>query len=143
MKNILFLLPLVALACQPALSDRPSRDSQSSDLQRLPTGAVIDPAGHSFDVGSLPMAILQAPEPDRAVVVLSGWREQGIQVIRPSSGELLQTLAAPAAFFGAAFAPDHRALYVSGGNQDVIYRYSWKAGKAVEPPDSIVLVVKE
>src|SRR5205809_1064244 len=142
MTRPLIILSLLVIGCEPALYDRPSRDSQSGDLRQLPTGAMVDPAGRSFDVGSMPLAIVLAPEPDRAVLVLSGWREKGLQVIRPSSGEVLQTLTAPAAFIAAAFPPDHRALYLSGGNQDVIYRYAWNGGKAAEVPDSIVLAAK-
>src|SRR5439155_12587967 len=29
-----------------------------------------------------------------------------------------------------AFAPDGRTLYTSGGNQDVVYRYAWRADTA-------------
>src|SRR5262245_16665686 len=90
---------LGALACRGAQSTPPAR-------HELPTGAVLDPAGRSFDAGSMPLNLIAAPEPDRAVLVLSGWREQGIQVIQPSSGTVVQTVNAPAAFIGAAFAPD-------------------------------------
>src|SRR6185436_20057292 len=45
-------------------------------------------------------------------------------------------------FLGAVFAPDGRALYVSGGNQDVVYHFSWTAGKAIDVTDSIVLAPK-
>src|SRR5437588_5556241 len=106
MAKPLIILSLLVIVCGPALSDRPSRGSQSGDVRQLPTGAMVDPAGRSFDVGSMPLALVAAPEPDRAVLVLSGWREQGLQVIRPSSGEVVQTLTAPAAFIGAAYPPD-------------------------------------
>ena len=43
-----------------------------------------------------------------------------------SSGRVLQTVALPAVFLGIAFSPDGRALYVSGGNEDAIYRFDWR-----------------
>ena len=135
------LLLVAALGCRPALSPTPTRGGQATAGRQLPTGALLDPAGLNFDVGSMPLNLLAAPEADRAVLVLSGWREQGIQVIRPSTAEVLQTLAAPAAFIGAAFTPDGRMLYVSGGNQDLIYRYQWEDGLATLA-DSIVLAWK-
>ena len=135
-----FLL-VAALACRPALSDRPTRAEQTAGGRQLPTGAVLDPAGRNFDVGSMPLNLLATPDADRAVLVLSGWREQGIQVIQPSTGTVLQTLIAPAAFIGAAFAPDGRMLYVSGGNEDLVYRYRWQDGAATLA-DSILLAAK-
>jgi hypothetical protein len=42
----------------------------------LPTGVRLDPAGEAIDLGSLPINLILSPEKDRAVVVLSGWREQ-------------------------------------------------------------------
>jgi YVTN family beta-propeller protein len=39
------------------------------------------------------------------------------------------------------FSPDGRSLYVSGGNQDVIYRFDWRE-RAAKLADSIVLTVK-
>src|ERR1700727_1526195 len=47
----------------------------------LPTGVRLDPAGDVIDLGSLPINLVLAPEADKAVVVLSGWREQGVQVV--------------------------------------------------------------
>src|SRR5439155_22519275 len=96
----------------------------------LPTGVQLDPAGDVVELGSLPTNLVIAPQQDRAVVVLSGWREQGIQVVDLRGRKVTQTLMQDAAFYGAAFSPDGRELYVSGGNEDVIYVYSWQQGAA-------------
>src|SRR5690349_8104158 len=84
----------LCVACVAARSDTPAQQRSAVETAQLPTGVVLDPAGSTFDVGSMPLTLLPAPEPDRAVLVLSGWREQGIQVIRPSTGEVLQTVEA-------------------------------------------------
>jgi len=63
---------------------------------------------------------------------------QGIQVVDRSTGRILQTISLPAVFLGIVFSPDGKSLYVSGGNQDVIYRFDWRAGAATLA-DSIVL----
>jgi DNA-binding beta-propeller fold protein YncE len=62
-------------------------------------------------------------------------------VIDRASGAVLQTVTQPSAFIGLAFAPDGRSLYASGGNQDVVYRYTWSDGRAALA-DSIVLAPK-
>ncbi len=96
----------------------------------LPTGRRLDPTGARTDLGSLPLSIALAPGGREAVVLLSGWRDQGLQVVDRASGRVVQTVVQPAAFLGLAFAPDGRTLYASGGNQDVVYRYDWNGGRA-------------
>jgi len=86
----------------------------------------------------MPLAMALSPEKDRVIVLLNGWREQGIQVVDRSSGRILQTVSLPAVFLGIVFSPDGKSLYVSGGNQDVIYRFDWRGGAATLA-DSIVL----
>lgn len=60
----------------------------------LPTGVRLDPAGEVVELGSMPLNIVAAPSGDKAVVVLSGWREQGIQVVDLKTRQVTQTLAA-------------------------------------------------
>lgn len=102
---------------------------------------MLDPEGAYFDVGPFPLAIVPAPEADRVVLLLNGYREQGLQVVETRTGRILQTVPQPAAFIGLGFDAAGRRLYASGGNQDVVYRYDWTAG-AARLLDSLVLAVK-
>jgi len=110
----------------------------AAEVHRLPTGVVLDPAGVSVALGSMPLTMRSSPGSTRIVAVLCGYRDQGIQVIDPVSRRVTQTVAQPAAFAGACFSPDGSRLYVSGGNQDVVYEYTWRADSAALA-DSIVL----
>ena len=96
----------------------------------LPTGVRLDPAGEGVDLGSMPINLVLTPEKDRAVVVLSGWREQGLQVVDLKTRKVTQTVVQDGAFYGAAFSPDGRRLCVSGGNTDLLFVYAWKDGAA-------------
>ncbi len=107
-------------------------------LDRLPTGVRLDPAAPLHTVGQMPLAMVTAPEGDRVVLLLNGWRDEGIQVVDRATGRVLQTVRLPATFLGLAFASDGRSLYASGGNTDVVYRFDWRAGAATLR-DSIVL----
>lgn len=89
----------------------------------------------------MPLAMVLSPEGDRVVVLLNGWREQGVQVVDRKTGHVLQTLEQAAAFIGLEFSPDGKTLYASGGNQDVVYRYDWQ-NHAATLRDSIVLAWK-
>ncbi|HWZ58563.1 MAG TPA: SMP-30/gluconolactonase/LRE family protein [Gemmatimonadaceae bacterium] len=121
------------LACAPTRDQAPT-----ATASRLPTGAHLDPAGHSTDVGSLPLAAVPAPNGKSLVLLLNGWRQQGVQVVDRATGVVRQTLDQPAAFIGLAFSPDGHTLYASGGNQDVVYRYAW-TGDTATRTDSLIL----
>jgi YVTN family beta-propeller protein len=109
---------------------------------RLPTGVLLDPAGRSSDLGNMPLSMVLAPEGDRVVVLLAGWREQGLQVVETRTGRVLQTLELPAAFLGMVFTADGHALYVAGGYEDVVYRFDWQGGVA-KPAGEIALAEKD
>jgi DNA-binding beta-propeller fold protein YncE len=96
----------------------------------LPTGVRLDPAGEAVELGSLPINLVLAPDGVHAVTVLSGWREQGVQVVDLDARRVTQTLLQDGAFYGAAFSPDGRRLCVSGGNTDLLFLYEWKDGVA-------------
>jgi YVTN family beta-propeller protein len=91
----------------------------------LATGARLDPVGRAIELGNMPLAIAMPPRGDKLAVVLSGWRQQGLQIVDLASGRVTQTLEQPAAFYGVTFSSTGRELYVSGGNEDAIYCYSW------------------
>src|SRR6266581_9358918 len=118
-------LSLSALLCTSAFAQ-----TKPPFTSPLPTGLRLDPAGEAVDLGSLPINLVVAPEKDRAVVVLSGWREQGVQVVDLKTRKVTQTLLQDGAFYGASFSPDGHRLCVSGGNTDVLFVYTWRAGAA-------------
>jgi YVTN family beta-propeller protein len=114
----------------------------AAQAQRLPTGVTIEPAGVSLDVGSLPLAMVLSPDRRYAALLLNGWREQGLQIVDRRAGRVIQTVEQAAAFLGMVLAPDGQTLYVSGGNQDVVYRYAWVRGRAALR-DSLVIGIKD
>ncbi len=96
----------------------------------LPTGVRLDPVGQVIELGSMPLNVVASPDGGKAVVVLSGWREQGIQVVDLNTRQVTQTLLQDGAFYGAAFSPAGDKLFVSGGNTDRLFIYDWKDGTA-------------
>src|SRR5437763_10628820 len=98
----------------------------STAAVQLPTGARLDPVGRSIAVGNFPLAMAAAPDGKHVIVVLSGWKTQGLQVVDIERGTITQTIEKPATFLGIVFSPDGNSVYVSGGNDDVIYAYAWR-----------------
>jgi DNA-binding beta-propeller fold protein YncE len=126
-------LAAAAVACRPnapGVTDDAGPAPVDSGPARLPTGARLDPAGPAVDVMPLPLALLPSPEGDAVVLLASGWRAQGVQVLDRATGRVRQTLPQASAFVGLAFAPDGRTLWASGGNEDLVYRYRWAGGRA-------------
>jgi YVTN family beta-propeller protein len=113
----------------------------SLDSNRLSTGSRLDPAGRSIPVGNMPLSGVLSPDGKHLVLALSGWRQQGIDVVSRTTGAVIQHVEQPGAFVGLAWSNDGRALYVSGGSADVVYRYVWSpnAGKPAALADSLVL----
>lgn len=134
------LLTLLA-ACQRGATETSPSVTALDAANRLPTGRTLDPVGTAADVGSMPLAVTLSPDGRQILVLLNGYREQGVQVVDRATGKILQTLVQPAAFLGLAFSLDGRTLYASGGNQDVVYRYAWAGGRA-SLTDSLVLAGK-
>ncbi len=112
--------------------------AEQQEAPRLPTGVRLDPAGPRTDVGPLPLAAVVSPDSAHILLLLNGWRMQGVQVVDRRTGAVVQTAEQPAAFIGLTFSPDGRMVYASGGNTDVIYRYDW-AAPSLTLRDSIVM----
>jgi YVTN family beta-propeller protein len=130
------LLALVALGVTVAGGcGTPSRfaartDRDGAERLSLPTGKRLDPVGRTIELGNMPLAVTVAPDGRHAAVALSGWRQQGIQIIDLDGQGVAQSLPQAGAFLGLAFAPDGRSLYVSGAATDLVYRYTWNGGRA-------------
>ncbi len=137
------LFALLALAACQAAPPQSPQDGHvlGTSIGRLPTGVHLDPAAPQHPVLSFPLGMAVAPDSAHIAMSMDGWTTQGVQIVDRATGAVTQTLEQRAAFIGIAFSPDGRMLYASGGNQDVVYRYDWAAGRATLR-DSIVLAVK-
>ena len=85
---------------------------------RLPTGVTLDPVVAGAPLGNMPLAMALAPDHRHVAVLMCGYRQQGVQIVDRTTGDVTQTMEQPAAFLGIAFAPDGRTLWTSGGNDD-------------------------
>jgi YVTN family beta-propeller protein len=132
-----FLGAVILASCSsPSRSaSAPSSDipASLSSTARLPTGARLDPAGRSSPLGNMPLSAILAPDEHNIVVSLSGWREQGLQVVNRETGALVQRIPQSGAFVGLAFSADGATLYASGGATDRVYVYAWRGSSTTAP----------
>ena len=124
------LLVVLFSAATIQIGDALRAAESATYTQPLSTGARLDAVGDAIELGSMPLAMALAPDGDKLAIVLSGWREQGLQIVDLKSRQVVQTLIQPAAFLGVGFSRDGRELFVSGGNDDTIFCYSWRDGTA-------------
>jgi YVTN family beta-propeller protein len=89
----------------------------------------------------MPLSGVLSPDGKHLVLALSGWRQQGIDVVSRATGAVTQHVEQPGAFIGLAWSTDGRTLYVSGGSADAVYQYAWtpNAAKPATLTDSLVL----
>jgi YVTN family beta-propeller protein len=101
----------------------------------------LDPAGRSIPVGNMPLAALASNDNRWLVLSMSGYREQGIEVVDRATSAVVERVEQPGAFLGLAWSPDHHTLYASGGVADAIYIYAWQsaAPRPATLVDSITL----
>ncbi|MBS1241342.1 MAG: phosphoesterase [Gemmatimonadetes bacterium] len=137
----LFLLAILAGCRTAAPGGVRESDQIATQAPLLSTGVSLDPEGRTVPVGQFPLAMIRAPGGRQVVLLLNGYQDQGIQVLDAATGAVLQTELQPAAFLGVAFSPDGKTLYASGGNEDVVFRYMWREGRATLQ-DRLVLAVK-
>lgn len=99
----------------------------------LPTGKSLDAVGKAIPVGNMPLAMVAAPGGDRVLVLLSGWRHQGIQVVNLETAQVEQDVPLTSAFLGLAV--DGDTVYASGGNDNVVHVFSWRENRLTPERD--------
>jgi YVTN family beta-propeller protein len=128
MRNFLFLFVSV-LAAQPAPVG-------------LPNGWRITPAGKHVVTADYVLNLTTAPSDQQIVALHSGYNPHGVMVIDPKNVEITQKTPLKSAWFGLAWAPDGKTLFISGGNAESrkdptaapVYGYGYAAGRLSDQP---------
>ena len=104
----------------------------------LPNDWHISPAGIQVTVGNLPTNGAITPDGRYLAVTNNGCSRdtQEISIIDLKAGKKITTAQVRASFIGVAFGQGGRELYVSGGNDDKVYLFSF-AGGVLTPDGSI------
>ena len=142
MRQSRILSVAVALSCAITLVSCKAKQPDSGPVEatRLPTGRLLDPAVPSTRLrGEFPLGVVLAPDSNHLAILTSGFGTQGVEIVERQGGKATLSLTQPAAFIGIALSPDRGTLYASGGNQDVVYRYSITGG-VIAPRDSLRLI---
>ncbi len=90
----------------------------------LPNGWKLTPAGKLLPLGDLPLNIALSPSKKLAAVTNNGQSDQTIQLIDVEHELILDSIIIGKSWLGLTFSGDGKYLYASGGNDNIIIRYS-------------------
>ena len=91
---------------------------------KLPNGWSLTPIGKSLPLGDLPLNIIVSPSKKYIAVTNNGQSVQSIQLIDAVHDRILSEIIIPKSWLGLAFSADEKWLYASGGNDNLIVKYS-------------------
>ena len=90
----------------------------------LPNGWHLTPVGKILPLGDLPLNIAVSPSKKMAAVTNNGQSVQTIQMIDLERQVILDSIVIGKAWLVLTFSADGKYLYASGGNDNMIIRYS-------------------
>jgi YVTN family beta-propeller protein len=132
--GVLALVSLISANAQPkrpvppGIIDLPTLEARRV---QLPNGWSLTPVGTSLPLGDLPLNIAVSRTGKYAAITNNGQSVQSIQLIDAKAGRQLDSVEIGIAWGGIAFTADERSLYVSGGNDNWIIKYSIKNNRLV------------
>ena len=99
----------------------------------LPNQWSLRPVGKQVPVGDFPIQVALHPDGKFAAVLHSGYGQHEVRILEVKTGRPVSQVAIDESFYGLAWAPDGKTLFVSGGGAEVIHAFDFKAGYLVTP----------
>ena len=94
----------------------------------LPNGWSLKPAGRQTKLGDFPVQIAMHPSLPILAILHAGYGEHEVVTVEGASGKVIGRVAFPGTFAGIAWSADGKQLFVSGGFDDLIYRFDHADG---------------
>ncbi len=132
--SIIFALSLLGTTTYAQL---PGPQSSTNQLL-LPNGWKLSPAGHSIQLGDLPLNMQLSSSGKYLAVTNNGQSTQSVQLIDPKKAQIIDSCIVGKAWYGLAFSRDEKHLYASGANDNWIIDFHIKDGKFTRK-DTIVM----
>lgn len=98
-------------------------DVEANRVQ-LPNGWKLSPVGHMLPLGDLPLNIALSPSKKLAAITNNGQSDQTIQLVDVEKEIILDSIVIGKSWLGLTFSSDEKFIYASGGNDNIIIRYS-------------------
>jgi YVTN family beta-propeller protein len=105
---------------------------------QLPNGWKLTPAGTSFALGDLPLNMEVSPSSNYIAITNNGQGIQTIEIVDVKKRKKTDSVVVARSWYGLQFSNDEKFLYVSGGHNNNILKYSFNRGK-IKLIDSLML----
>ena len=135
MKAFFFTAAAILVCCRLVAQPAPL----SAQRTQLPNGWFLTPAGTGLPLSSdLPLNIALSPDGIHAAVTNNGDGRQDIDLIDLHTRRVTASITLNRAWLGLVFAKRHPWLYASGGNDNIVLRWT-VIGDTLINPDTLVL----
>ncbi len=110
----------------------------------LPNGWRLTPTGKSLETSDMVLNATAAPDGLAVIAMHAGYNPHGLVVVDTKTEEIVQRIPLKSAWFGLAWSPDGKRLFVSGGNANSsrnptrapIYVFEYANGRLSKDPVS-------
>src|ERR1700722_3981220 len=82
----------------------------------LPNGGRLTPAGKNLETNDMVLNATAAPGGLAVIAMHAGYNPHGLVVVDTKTEQIVQRIPLKSAWFGLAWSPDGKRLFVSGGN---------------------------
>ncbi len=111
---------------------------QYQNYTLLPNGWRLTPAGKQVPVGELPLNMVVTKNERYAITSNSGMGINSLSVVDLKTLKEVQRYVISNTWVGLTFGPNDKRLYVSGGNNNVVYVFNFKKGRLC-PADTLII----
>lgn len=119
---------LLFALCNSVFAQWPGKQEKSNQIL-LPNGWKLSPAGHSVQLGDLPLNMQLSASGKFLAITNNGQSTQSVQLIDPKTEKILDERVLSKSWYGLAFSRDEKHLYASGGNDNWILDFQLKDNK--------------
>ncbi|UBM62919.1 beta-propeller fold lactonase family protein [Candidatus Sulfidibacterium hydrothermale] len=136
---LMLLLFLVAGTVQAQSKKQPVElPGKYQQFTLLPNGWRLTPVGKQVPIGELPLNMVVTKNQRYAITSNSGMGVNSLSVIDLKTEKEIQRYVLSNTWVGLTFGPHDKRLYVSGGNDNCVYVFSFQKGKLM-PADTLVV----
>jgi YVTN family beta-propeller protein len=131
MKYMFTVLILAGCCYAQAQTQIPGRIGETGQIL-LPNGWKLSPAGRSLPLGALsdlPLNLQISRSGHLMAVTNNGQSTQSVQLLDPKSEKIMDEKEVKKSWYGLAFSPDEKDLYVSGGYDNWILDFTIRDNK--------------
>ncbi len=136
--KLLYVIIIVGLLSGNSFSQNESLPGRYKNYTLLHNGWKLTPAGRQVSIGPLPLNIVVTKNGRYAVTSNSGMGENSLSVVDLKNSKEVQRVILSNTWYGLTFNGEDTKLFVSGGNNNLIYIYNFHSGR-LALKDSIIL----